>query len=122
MDVGGYILAASVVSGGSPPAVFISGRGDGREVWAPVLSRLRSDAATLTYDRAGIGDSGKAPTPNPRCYSDLAGELVRLLHGVPLDRPFVVVAHSMGVLVARSLVASHPQMVAGLVLLDGSVD
>jgi pimeloyl-ACP methyl ester carboxylesterase len=122
VDVGQYQLAAELVAGGAPPTVFISGRGDGRTVWAHVLPLLRSGAATITYDRAGIGDSDPQPVRIPRPYSALSDELVKLLGGLPVSGPFVVVAHSLGAVIARSFAARHPDLVAGLVLVDGSVD
>lgn len=122
IDAGGYMVTAGVTEGSVPPVAFIAGRGDSRAIWAPVLQRLRSGSATLTYDRAGIGDSDKFPFPGPLTYSSHARELAMLLHSGPLDGPFVVVAHSMGALIARSLAASNSGLMAGLVLIDGSVD
>lgn len=122
VDVGGYRLAADVTSGAQPVTVFISGRGDDRTVWSQVLPLLRTRTSTVVYDRAGIGESDPRPARTPQPYSVLADELVALLHGVPLTGPFVLVAHSMGAVIACSLAARHPTLVAGLVLIDGSVD
>lgn len=45
-----------------------------------------------------------------------------MLAGLHARGPVIVVAHSLGAVIARSLAAGHPQLVAGIVLLDGAVD
>lgn len=121
-DVGGYYLAACVTAGNDPPVVFVSGRGDDHTVWAQVIAMLRAVTATVSYDRAAIGDSDPVPVGTARPHSALAAELVALLDRLPLTGPFVVVGHSLGAVIARSLAARYPALVAGLVLVDGSVD
>jgi pimeloyl-ACP methyl ester carboxylesterase len=123
VDVGGYVLAADLTAGSAPPIVFVSGIGEGRTSWQHTIPRLRAGHATLAYDRAGIGQSQPRPindTPLP--YSALAAELVALLGALHLSGPVILVAHSMGTVIARCLAAIHPQLVAGAVLLDGAVD
>jgi pimeloyl-ACP methyl ester carboxylesterase len=122
VDVGGYCLAAELRPGGDPVTVFISGRGDSRTGWARVLRLLRTGTATVTYDRAGIGESDPHPVRTPRVYSALADELLILLDRMSARGPFVVVAHSLGAVIAKSLAARHPLLLAGLILVDGSVD
>lgn len=123
IDVGGYQLAARATSGSAPSIVFISGIGESLTVWERHIGLFGAGQATLCYDRAGIGRS--QPRPHnviPLPYSALASELMSLLNGLEVSDPLILIAHSFGTLIARSFAASHPDQVAGMVLIDGAVD
>lgn len=120
VDVGGYKLAVEISGEGSPAVVFSSGGGDAGEPWDAVISALRSSVTTVTYARAGIGDSETPADSTPRSVGAAAEELRRLLVAADVAGPVVMVGHSLGALVALIFAAQWPQHLAGLVLVDAT--
>ncbi len=103
----------------APVVLFEAGLGGSALEWGAVRERLRSDARTCAYDRAGYGWSD--PTVRVRTAGRLAAELAELLAVAHLGgAPVIVVAHSFGGFVARLLATRRPDLVAGLVLVDSS--
>ncbi len=95
--------------------VFEAGGGCGRTCWDPVLPLLADTARVVAYDRAGRASSG--PTTEQLRVDDLAADLVALTEAVVPDE-FVLVAHSMGGLVARRAAESLGSRLRGLLLVD----
>ncbi len=86
--------------------------------WAWVREHLRGRLSTLTYDRAGVGDSVR-----PAARLDAGAQVARLrdlLGRLGVAPPYVLVGHSVGGLLVRSYARRHPGEVAGLVLVDSS--
>ncbi|HLA63367.1 MAG TPA: alpha/beta hydrolase [Rhodothermales bacterium] len=77
-------------------------------------------ARVCTYDRAGLGWSD--PAPADWTLSGMAADLAALLNAAGEPGPYVIVAHSLGGLVARVYAREHPDHIAGLVLLDATSD
>ncbi|WEB38067.1 alpha/beta hydrolase [Streptomyces yunnanensis] len=103
-------------SGSGPDwVVFEAGQGLGRTCWDSVVPLLAGRARLVAYDRAGFGRSGR--TTAQLGIDDLAADLVALVEAVVPDR-CVLVAHSMGGLVARRAVERLGPRLRGLVLLD----
>jgi pimeloyl-ACP methyl ester carboxylesterase len=74
------------------------------------------------YDRPGtpVGDkpSRSNPVMQPTTAQDAVGDLKALLHAAGVPRPYVLVGHSYGGLVARLYASTYPDDVSGLVLVD----
>jgi pimeloyl-ACP methyl ester carboxylesterase len=100
---------------GSDQVVFEAGAGCGRTCWDPVLPLLADRARLVAYDRAGSGRSGR--TTGPPSIDDMAADLVAMVEAVVGGR-FVLVAHSMGGLVARRAAESLAPRLRGLLLVD----
>lgn len=86
--------------------------------WVRVVEALvRADPMlrVITYDRSGLGLSD--PTDSPRDAERVASDAAELLRGLGVSRAFVA-AHSLGGYFSRILAARHPDLVAGLVLVD----
>lgn len=123
VDVGGYHVAVDVAGGADPTIVLLSGWGDTRDVWQDLRRDLASRQRIVAYDRAGVGESQPRPAHQRNAlYRDLADELAALLRGLGIAAPVVLVGHSFGALVARMFAVAHPAKVAGVVLIDGSID
>lgn len=73
---------------------------------------------SCAYDRAGMGFSD--PGPSPRDSTAIAADLASLMKASGERGPFILMAHSMGGQHVRLFAGQHPQLVAGLVLLDGT--
>lgn len=77
-------------------------------------------ARVCTYDRAGLGWSD--PAPKNWTYDGMATDLHSLLAALKENGPVLIVAHSLGGLIARNYIRKYPKEVAGLVLLDSTSD
>ncbi|OZM72833.1 alpha/beta hydrolase [Amycolatopsis antarctica] len=100
----------------APTVVFESGLASPLQTWSWVQESLAADTRTISYERAGCGwsDTGKGPRSIPR----LAEDLDRVLDGLEVNEPVVLVAHSFGGLVARRLADTRPERVAGVLFVD----
>lgn len=95
--------------------VFEAGSGCGRTCWDPVLPLLADCARLVAYDRAGFGRSGR--TDEQPGIDDMASDLAGLVEAV-VPGELVMVAHSMGGLVARRAARALAPRLKGLLLLD----
>jgi pimeloyl-ACP methyl ester carboxylesterase len=120
IDVDGYGLAVSVRG-----CVFIAGVGEPGNNWDAVLDSLQILALpvmAITYDRAGVGASDGCPDPDvAKPYSFFAEQLHQLLVSLDIDGRLLLVGHSFGCLITRVFAARWPNVVSGLVLVEGSV-
>lgn len=100
-----------------PAVVFESGMGGTVLDWTAVLARLPDDVRAFAYDRAGLGWSD--PPRAPRSPGVIADELAAVLRAAAVPGPYLLVAHSMGSRYIRLFAQRHPELVLGLVLVDG---
>ncbi|MEV4019156.1 alpha/beta hydrolase [Nonomuraea angiospora] len=95
--------------------VFEAGGGCGRTCWDPVLPLLAGTARLVTYDRAGRALSGRVT--RQLSIDDMAADLIAMTEAV-VPGEFVLVAHSMGGLVARRAAERLGPRLRGLLLAD----
>src|SRR5690349_8772574 len=103
------------------PIVLLHGLGASGDFWGAGYDALASRHRLVVPDLPGIG---RRPWPASACRVDdhadaLAASLGRL--GVD-DEPVVVVAHSLGALVALSFARRRPELVAGVALFAPPLD
>lgn len=103
---------------GAPTVVLESGLGAGASAWRRVQDPIAAATRVCSYDRAGFGRSG--PTSGPRDAGVLADDLYQVLKAGKVAGPYVLVGHSLGGLTTRIFASRHPELVAGLVLVDPS--
>ncbi|BCW43843.1 alpha/beta fold hydrolase [Arthrobacter sp. StoSoilB5] len=97
---------------GDVAVLFIHGFLDDQSVWDDVVSELATaNAQFLRLDLAGMGD--RSGDEGPYSLERYADDVARVVAG--LDRPVVVVAQSMGTLVAELVAVRHPGKVVGAV-------
>lgn len=98
-----------------PTVVFDAGLAEpGSLAWAGVLPAVAAQARVIAYDRAGVGASDQAlPLSVDGEIADLSALLTEAGDG-----RCVLVGHSWGGLLAQLVAFSHPDLVAGLVLVD----
>jgi pimeloyl-ACP methyl ester carboxylesterase len=100
-------------SGSGVPLVFIHGVATSGELWRDDLAPLAADCRLIVYDRRGYG----ASSPSPRSWAAHTDDARALLEAVAAA-PAVLVGYSGGAMIALDLAMRHPELVAGIVLLD----
>ena len=101
---------------GEPAVVLEAGAGLDSSDWAPIQREVARETRVCTYDRPGLGRSDE----HVDGFSDeeVASHLAQVLDEAQVERPYVLVGHSMGGLYVRLFEAAYPDAVAGLVLVD----
>ncbi|MBD2847125.1 alpha/beta hydrolase [Paenibacillus sp. IB182496] len=102
---------------GEPTVVFESGMGASRSAWGLVQPMAAPDARTVVYDRAGLGRSD--PDASPRTLARMAQDLSELLTALG-PGPYILVGHSWGGPIVRTVAAMDKSRIRGLVLVDPS--
>jgi len=123
IDVGGHrlhILCKGVAAG--PTVVFEAGLSQytANSTYSVAQDSIAPFARVCTYDRAGLGWSD--PAPQGWTQAGMAADLHALLAGAGEPGPYVIVAHSLGGLLARTYARTYRGDVAGLILLDATSD
>src|SRR5438128_11090796 len=110
IDAGGHNL--NLLGGGevSPTVVFEAGFGAGLASWSTVQSNIARLVRTVSYDRAGIGQSEAGP--KPRAAKQIALELHTALQNAGIGPPYVFVGHSVGGIYVRARAHMYPTEVA----------
>ncbi len=101
---------------GSPTVVMESGLAGTSLSWRLVAHEIAAFTTVCTYDRAGFGWSTASLSTRllPNVVEDLYGVLIAA-HCAP---PYLLVGHSFGGLVVRAFAHLHPELTAGVILLD----
>lgn len=118
VDVGGHDLQLLIGGQGSPAVIFEGGFGVGIASWSMVQKDVAAFAQTVSYDRAGLGQSD--PGPKPRSAKQIATELHEALVKSGIKPPYVMVGHSFGGIYIRVFADMYPKEVVGMVLIDPS--
>jgi pimeloyl-ACP methyl ester carboxylesterase len=116
--VAGSHLQHVVAGDGAPVIVFLNGARMPLDSWFRVLPDAAVLGTTFAYDRPGSGrseaasgeQSGTTVVETLRAALDVAG----------LRPPYILVAHSLGGLYANLFARTHPDEVAGMVLVDAA--
>lgn len=85
------------------PILCIHGLGDSPATWAPLIGTLRADD-TIRRHYQFLFFSYPTGFPYPLMASVLRGEMDAFRRTCPGHRPFVVIGHSMGGMIARTLI------------------
>lgn len=123
VDVAGQALHVRRQWGRTPTVVVSSALGTVCTDWDAVLGLL-SDVDVVVHDRPGTGHSPPVQPPWPQAApAGLREEVRRLAEvgpAVGAAPPYVVVGHSSGGLYAQAFARLHPDLTAGVLLIDSS--
>lgn len=119
IDIGGYRLRLRRMGAGIP-VVMDTGLGGSALLWEAALPRVAASAQAMTFDRAGLGWSERAPHGRLRTTANTIEELRALLSAAHLQPPYVLIGHSLGGVNVQYYAYRYPAEVAGLVLVDSS--
>jgi len=117
IDVDGINIHV-VVEGSGPVVLLDSGLGGCSTEWERVAADLSRDFTVIRYDRPAFGWSPAAKVDtSPQAA---ANRIAAILRALDLPGRAILVGHSLGGLHVRMTALLHPQLVAGLVLVDPS--
>jgi pimeloyl-ACP methyl ester carboxylesterase len=101
---------------GAPPIVLLHGLASNARWWVLVGPMLAQGRRVIALDQRGHGESDAPDTGYD--FATTVGDLAAFIDELGLERP-VVVGHSWGGNVALEYAATHPDAIAGAVLVDG---
>ena len=100
---------------GDRAIVFMHGFLDDQHVWDPVIAELTaSEFEIVRSDLAGFGDRSEAT--GPFTFDRFAADLSAVVDAV--DKPFVLVGHSMAAPIVELVAAGRPDRALGLALVS----
>jgi len=114
--VNGHRLFGLLSGEGATTVILDAGLGSTSEDWSKVQPAVATFSKVFSYDRAGLGQSEKAPVP--RTCQDIIGDLRDLLLSADLQPPYILVSHSWSAINARWFANQYPDEIAGMVLID----
>jgi pimeloyl-ACP methyl ester carboxylesterase len=132
VDIGDRSIYVQCTGEGTPTVVLISGNPIAADLWdsplgeqPTVYQTASDDTRVCAYDRPGTaraieggGFSRSDEVDHPNTVSDSVEELHQLLGAMGETEPVVLAGHSYGGAVGRLYAHTHPDEVAGLVMVD----
>lgn len=101
--------------------VFESGLGDGHSIWTrnDILESVGRYSDYLIYDRGGYENS-ELDSSEARNISKLSADLAAVIQASSQGRKVILVGHSLGGMIIRDYAVKNPNLVAGILFVDGS--
>ena len=120
VDLGGRRLHLNCTGSGSPTVIVENGGGGFSVEWGLVQPAVAKQTRICTYDRAGYAWSDRGPVVDG--IEQIIDDLNLLLRKARIEPPYVLVGASLGCIYARAYQRRFPELVAGLVFVDGTHD
>lgn len=119
VDIGGRRVHIVTAGTGSPAVIIIPAIGGITGGWAHIQQAVAGETTICVYDRPGTGWSDP-PAPGKLTPDAMAADLFALLNAAEVKPPYILAGHSFGGIIARRFRACHPEVVAGMLLIDSS--
>ena len=104
------------IKGTGSSVVFVSGLGEDHKTWKQVQDNIAGLAQTISYDRSGLGKSSYKV--KQKDLSSLALELKKMLQSAKINKPYLLVGHSIGCQISKQFAAMFPAEVRGIIFID----
>lgn len=118
VDIGGRRLHLVCEGTGEPLVLIENGLTADFSAWDLVLPEIAKTTRVCIYDRAGLGFSD--PSQHPTQARQVTEDFAALRAAAHLNGPTILVGWSAGGVFARHHIASRPDDIVGLVLVDSS--
>ena len=118
IDIAGRSLFALEAGSGEPTVVFEAGLGDFSRAWHAVQAEVAKVTRTISYDRAGRGQSEFAGSN--RAVDEFLDDLLAMLDALEVKQPLIFVGHSFGGAIARIFTYRFTERVGGIVFVDSA--
>lgn len=112
-------IAYEVLGRGDQTIVLANGLGGRLYAWEPAIEAFWSTHRLVTWDYRGLFASDSPKSKRKLAVAQHVDDIIAILDEEEIDRA-VFVGWSMGVQVSLDVAASHPDRVAGLVLINGT--
>lgn len=99
------------------PVLLIPGLAGGPWVWQQAIASLEKDHVVYAVTLAGF-DGMPVPTDGGNLFDRADTSLLQLIRQQKIDRP-VLVGHSLGGTLALRFAGEHPELISGVVVVDG---
>ena len=107
-----------LMAGGSPTIIFLNGFRMPFTSWDGIPGSLSRSATVLQYNRFGVGKTYGSDFLHTGLKS--VEILMTLLNALELKPPYILVAHSLGGLIANLYSRLYPEGVGALVFVEGT--
>jgi pimeloyl-ACP methyl ester carboxylesterase len=118
VNVNGHAMHLYCEGTGSPAIVLDTGLGDDFTTWLKVQPALAKVTRVCSYDRSGFGSS--AMTPGAHDADTLSAQLHELVGVAGIEKPFILMGHSIAGLYLRSYANHYQGDLSALVFVDGA--
>ena len=108
-------LLHAEIHGSGPTVVLLHGFLASSKYWKKVTELVSDNYQVVTLDLLGFGNSPK-PRHNKYDYESHLASIEKTLNHLNIDKPFMLVGHSMGALLALRYANTHPEHVSKLIL------
>jgi len=115
----GTRIAYEVVGQGDRILLLANGLGGRLYAWSPLIDAFWRNHRLITWDYRGLFDSDTPASPRRLAVSNHVEDAVAILRAEGCSRA-VLCGWSMGVQVSIDVACTYPDLVAGLVLLNGT--
>jgi pimeloyl-ACP methyl ester carboxylesterase len=116
-SVGELSIAYEAAGTGFPPVMLVHGAFEDRTYFAPVMAHLALRRRVLALDLRGHGES---TIPEQAALQDFAEDVIVVADAAGL-KGIVLCGHSMAGVVALKVAAARPDLVLGIMMLDGTI-
>jgi 3-oxoadipate enol-lactonase len=114
---GAVVHASGPTSQAAVPVLFFHGVGGAAWSWAPQVQALSGRHECLVWEGRGHGASARVRDAGLADYAEDAHEALAAVWAAR-QTPVLLVAHSMGAMLAMALACDQPERVCGLFLVD----